>query len=79
MIRAHWRIGPAHARGSMVWDPTWNASPYGVRPSDLASRASRGACAGGIPNLRWSPTVPPVPVSMRSSTADPGAYRAIFA
>ena len=78
MIRAHWRIESCHALGSIVCDPTWNASPYGFRPSDLACRASPGTWPGGSPNMPWSPAVPPAPVSIRSSTADPGAFRAIL-
>src|SRR4029077_13201502 len=68
--------------GSIICDPTWKASPYGRRPSETASRARLGTCPDGIPNLPWSPTVPPAPLAddgaSRSSTAAPGACPAIL-
>ena len=78
MMCAHCRIGPSQAMGSIICDPTWNGQPVRVQAERCGQPGQATTSPRGIPNLPWSPTVPPAPASSRSSTADPGACWAIL-
>ena len=64
---------------SRCCDPTWNETPAGSRPTAAADRSRWTACSAEQPYLRDSDQSDPSPdVTIRQSTADPGAAAATF-